>query len=90
MLRRDHHNETIGILICGTKNDRSVRCSLGRSTSPMTVASYTYDNFLRLSRRPFPTKGTWWHSNGPSLMRLSPPTQQTTKANLSLAFLPCH
>lgn len=25
MLRREHHSETIGILICGTKNDRSVR-----------------------------------------------------------------
>jgi YhcG PDDEXK nuclease domain len=43
MLRRDHHNETIGILICGTKNDRSVRYSLGRSTSPMAVAAHTYD-----------------------------------------------
>lgn len=42
-LRRQHHNETIGILICGTKNDRSVRYSLGRSTSPMAVAAYTYD-----------------------------------------------
>jgi hypothetical protein len=38
---RDHHNETIGILICGTKNDRSFRYSLGRSTSPMAVAAYT-------------------------------------------------
>lgn len=44
VLRREHHNETIGILICGTKNDRSVRYSLGRSTSPMAVAAYTYDN----------------------------------------------
>lgn len=43
MLRRDYHNETFGILICGTKNDRSVRYSLGRSTSPMAVAAYTYD-----------------------------------------------
>ena len=25
MLRRDYQNETVGILICGTKNDRSVR-----------------------------------------------------------------
>lgn len=43
MLRRDHRNETIGILICGTKNDRSVRYSLGRSTSPMAFAACTYD-----------------------------------------------
>jgi hypothetical protein len=43
VLRRDRHNETIGILICGSKNDRSVRYSLGRSTSPMAVAAYTYE-----------------------------------------------
>jgi hypothetical protein len=41
VLRREHHNETIGVLICGTKNDRSVRYSLGRPTSPMAVAAYT-------------------------------------------------
>jgi hypothetical protein len=39
VLRRQHPNETIGIVICGTKNDRSVRYSLGRSTSPMAVAA---------------------------------------------------
>jgi predicted nuclease of restriction endonuclease-like (RecB) superfamily len=43
VLRRKHHNETIGILICGSKNDRSVRYSLGRSTSPVAVAAYTYE-----------------------------------------------
>lgn len=37
VLRCEHHNETSGILSCGTKNDRSVRYSLGRSTSPMAV-----------------------------------------------------
>jgi hypothetical protein len=34
VLRRDFHNDTVGILRCGTKNDRSVRYSLGRSTAP--------------------------------------------------------
>jgi hypothetical protein len=43
LLRRDYHNESVGILICGTKNDRSVLYSLGRSTSPVGVAAYTYD-----------------------------------------------
>jgi hypothetical protein len=43
VLRREQYNETVGILICGTKNDRSLRYSLGRSTSPMAVAAYTYD-----------------------------------------------
>jgi predicted nuclease of restriction endonuclease-like (RecB) superfamily len=54
VLRHDHHNETIGILICGIKNDRSVRYSLGRSTSPMAVAAYTYDRLPAAERRTLP------------------------------------
>lgn len=54
VLRRDHHNETIGILICGTKNDRSVRYSLGRSTSPMAVAAYTYDKLPAAEQQALP------------------------------------
>ncbi|WP_211882923.1 PDDEXK nuclease domain-containing protein [Pseudarthrobacter albicanus] len=57
VLRRDHHNETIGILICGTKNDRSVRYSLGRSTSPMAVAAYTYDNLPPAEQQALPNEG---------------------------------
>lgn len=57
MLRREHHNETIGILICGTKNDRSVRYSLGRSTSPMAVAAYTYDKLPEAEQQALPTEG---------------------------------
>jgi predicted nuclease of restriction endonuclease-like (RecB) superfamily len=57
VLRRDHHNETIGILICGTKNDRSVRYSLGRSTSPMAVAAYTYDNLPASEQQALPNEG---------------------------------
>ena len=57
VLRRQHHNETIGILICGTKNDRSVRYSLGRSTSPMAVAAYTYDNLPPAEQQALPNEG---------------------------------
>lgn len=56
-LRRDHHNETIGILICGAKNDRSVRYSLGRSTSPMAVSAYTYDNLPPAEQQALPDEG---------------------------------
>lgn len=42
-LRRETHADTVGILICGSKNDHTVRYSLGRTTSPMAVATYTYD-----------------------------------------------
>ncbi|MGP4033717.1 PDDEXK nuclease domain-containing protein [Pseudarthrobacter sp. 1C304] len=57
VLRRKHHNETIGILICGTKNDRSVRYSLGRSTSPMAVAAYTYDKLPPAEQQALPNEG---------------------------------
>ncbi|WP_066288124.1 PDDEXK nuclease domain-containing protein [Arthrobacter sp. B6] len=57
MLRRDYHNETVGILICGTKNDRSVRYSLGRSTSPMAVAAYTYDKLPPAEQQALPNEG---------------------------------
>ncbi|MFE4080066.1 PDDEXK nuclease domain-containing protein [Paenarthrobacter sp. YIM B13468] len=57
MLRREHHDETIGILICGTKNDRSVRYSLGRSTSPMAVAAYTYDKLPADEKLALPNEG---------------------------------
>ncbi|WP_309484101.1 PDDEXK nuclease domain-containing protein [Pseudarthrobacter sp. NS4] len=42
-LRREAHAETVGILICGSKNDHTFRYSVGRATPPMAVASYTYD-----------------------------------------------
>ncbi|MCI0143906.1 DUF1016 family protein [Arthrobacter bambusae] len=57
MLRREHHNETIGILICGTKNDRSVRYSLGRASSPMAVSAYTYDKLPADEKRALPNEG---------------------------------
>jgi hypothetical protein len=57
VLRRDYHNDTIGILICGTKNDRSVRYGLGRFTSPMAVAAYAYDKLPADEQRALPNEG---------------------------------
>ena len=54
MLRRESHAETVGILICGSKNDHTVRYSLGRTTSPMAVASYTYDALPAAVRQDLP------------------------------------
>ena len=42
-LRRAPHAPTVGILICGSRNDHTVRYSLGRTDSPMAVSTYTYD-----------------------------------------------
>ncbi|WP_425562249.1 PDDEXK nuclease domain-containing protein [Leifsonia kafniensis] len=43
-LRREAHAPTVGILICGDRNDHTVRYALGRSGSPMAVLTYTYDS----------------------------------------------
>ncbi|TFC86409.1 DUF1016 family protein [Cryobacterium sp. TmT2-59] len=43
-LRRDALPPTVGILICGDRNDHTVRYSLGRSGSPMAVSTYSYDS----------------------------------------------
>ncbi|WP_380163412.1 YhcG family protein [Jannaschia sp. R86511] len=38
--RADQHAETVGILLCGDRNDRVVRYSLAGATAPMAVAGY--------------------------------------------------
>ncbi|WP_026533727.1 PDDEXK nuclease domain-containing protein [Arthrobacter sp. H14] len=37
------HGETVGILICGSKNEHTVRYALGRADSPMAISTYTYE-----------------------------------------------
>ncbi|MDD1478728.1 MULTISPECIES: PDDEXK nuclease domain-containing protein [Micrococcaceae] len=56
-LRREAHADTVGILICGSKNEHTVRYSLGRATSPMAVASYTYDALPAEVRNELPDAG---------------------------------
>ena len=53
-LRREAHADTVGILICGDKNDHTVRYSLGRAVSPLAVASYTYDSLPAKERAGLP------------------------------------
>ncbi|MFI8413980.1 PDDEXK nuclease domain-containing protein [Paeniglutamicibacter gangotriensis] len=55
-LRRKAHSPTVGILICGSKNDHTVRYTLGRSTSPMAVAAYTYDQLTSADRALVPAE----------------------------------
>lgn len=41
--KRKAHAPTVGILICGDRNDHTVRYALGRASSPLAVSTYTYD-----------------------------------------------
>lgn len=43
MLRLPRQAPTVGILVCGSKNDRTVRYALDGSAQPLTVTSYTYE-----------------------------------------------
>lgn len=43
MLKLPRQAPTVGILVCGSKNDRTVRYALDGSTQPLAVSSYTYD-----------------------------------------------
>jgi predicted nuclease of restriction endonuclease-like (RecB) superfamily len=43
-LRRPAHTPTVGILICASRNEQTVRYALSRAGSPMAVSTYTYES----------------------------------------------
>jgi predicted nuclease of restriction endonuclease-like (RecB) superfamily len=43
VLRRPHHNETVGLLLCASRNERTVRYLLSRASSPLAIATYRYN-----------------------------------------------
>jgi predicted nuclease of restriction endonuclease-like (RecB) superfamily len=53
-MRLPAHNPTVGILICGSRNDHTVRYSLGQSGSPLAVSTYTYDTLPAEERTALP------------------------------------
>ncbi|TFD83523.1 DUF1016 domain-containing protein [Cryobacterium lactosi] len=53
-LRRSAHAPTVGILICGSRNEHTVRYSLGSATSPMAVSTYSYDTLPAAERNALP------------------------------------
>jgi predicted nuclease of restriction endonuclease-like (RecB) superfamily len=50
----DVHRPTVGILICGDKNDRVVRYALSQMDAPMAVATYTYETLPPEEKRSLP------------------------------------
>lgn len=53
-LRRSSHAPTVGILLCASANETVVRYSLGATTSPMAVATYTYETLPPEERAALP------------------------------------
>lgn len=54
-MRREFHRPTVGILICGGRNDHTVRYALGNAESALAVSTYTYDALPDAERRALPT-----------------------------------
>ncbi len=42
-LRRKGHAPTVGILVCGSRNDHTVRYALNQAGSPMAISTYSYE-----------------------------------------------
>nr|WP_181716015.1 PDDEXK nuclease domain-containing protein [Cryobacterium sp.]QJS06345.1 hypothetical protein [Cryobacterium sp.] len=66
-LRREAHAPTVGILICGDRNDHTVRYALGRAGSPMAVSTYTYESLPAAEKQVLPdadelTAALGWHT----------------------------
>lgn len=59
MLRLPRQAATVGILVCGSRNERTVRYALDGSAQPLTVTSYTYDALPPRSRRPCRPDGSF-------------------------------
>ncbi|MGA1836584.1 PDDEXK nuclease domain-containing protein [Herbiconiux sp. 11R-BC] len=54
-LRREYHAPTVGILICGSGNEHTVRYSLGGTRSPLAVSTYTYESLPAEEKAGLPT-----------------------------------
>ncbi|UYY83356.1 hypothetical protein OIT41_02630 [Arthrobacter sp. YA7-1] len=47
MLRLPRQATTVGLLICGSQNEHTVRYALDSSAQPLMVTSYTYEALPR-------------------------------------------
>jgi predicted nuclease of restriction endonuclease-like (RecB) superfamily len=53
-MRRDFHRPTVGILICGGRNEHTVRYALGQASAPMAVSTYTYETLPASEQQALP------------------------------------
>lgn len=54
-MRRDFHRPTVGILICSSHNEHTVRYALAQTGSPMAVSTYSYDALPIAEQQVLPT-----------------------------------
>lgn len=69
-IARPHHAPTVGLLLCTDRNERTVRYALGRSTSPMAVAGYRYDELPADEQAALPDEAELVEAVGDALAHL--------------------
>lgn len=69
-IARAHHAPTLGLLLCANRNERTVRYALGRSTSPMAVAGYRYDELPAEEQASLPGEAELVEAVGDALAHL--------------------
>ncbi|MHA7177348.1 PDDEXK nuclease domain-containing protein [Arthrobacter sp. Sr24] len=55
-LRREGHAPTVGILVCGSRKDHTVRYALNQAGSPMAVSTYTYQTLPAREQAALPSE----------------------------------
>jgi hypothetical protein len=53
-LRGPQHAPTVGLLLCAGRNERVVRYSLGATSAPVAVSTYTYDSLPEQEQNALP------------------------------------
>lgn len=76
-VRLEHHAPTIGLLLCATRNERTVRYALSRSTSPMAVAGYRYSELPPAEQAVLPAEAAIVDAVSAALDRLEPAPDET-------------
>ena len=54
-MKRDFHRPTVGILICGSRSERTVRYAFNQTNSPIAVSTYTYETLPPAEQKALPT-----------------------------------
>jgi predicted nuclease of restriction endonuclease-like (RecB) superfamily len=76
-VRLNHHAPTVGLLLCATRNERTVRYALARSTSPMAVAGYRYSELPPAEQAALPAEAAIVDAVSAALDRFDPPAPET-------------
>ena len=71
-VRLEHHAPTVGLLLCATRNERTVRYALARSTSPMAVAGYRYNELPPAEQAALPAEAELVDAVSAALDRFDP------------------